>query len=126
MYVPVLVQIVSRPIWNVIPGPYISSAASRERCVPITGAGNPGYVSIPSVMRWLRSISIVPAYCAVALGRTILHPAEGRWRTSVVQPKNALGARVLRRALQVDEQRVARELQLGNVEPDRREALPDR
>ena len=34
----------------------------------MTGVGNPGYVSIPSVIRWLRSISCVPACVAPMLG----------------------------------------------------------
>ena len=62
------VHIVMRPMWNVVPGAYICSAASRDRWVPMTGVGNPGYVSIPSVIRWLRSISCVPAFVAPMLG----------------------------------------------------------
>ena len=54
-YVPVLVHIVTSPIWNVMPGPYTCSAASRVRWSAIVGAGRPGYVVIPAVMSWLRS-----------------------------------------------------------------------
>ena len=35
---------------------------------PDDGTGNPGYVSIPSVIRWLRSISCVPAFVAPMSG----------------------------------------------------------
>jgi len=42
MGAPVLVQNGSIPMWNVTRGASISSAASRERWVPITGAGSAG------------------------------------------------------------------------------------
>jgi hypothetical protein len=47
----VFVQMLSIPMWKVTPGPYTSSAASRDRCVPMTGAGSPGYVIMPSTIR---------------------------------------------------------------------------
>ena len=48
-------------MWNVVPGAYNCAAASRDRWVPTIGTGRPGYVTIPSVIRWLRSISWVLA-----------------------------------------------------------------
>src|SRR5829696_4477429 len=46
------------PMWNVTPGPYTCSAASRDRWVATTGAGSPGYVTMPSTIGWLRSTNL--------------------------------------------------------------------
>ena len=50
-----------RPMWNEAPLPNRSRDSSLLTCVVMRGAGSPGYVVIPSMMSWLRSMNRVMA-----------------------------------------------------------------